>query len=171
MASYISLVNFNAPGGRCDVTPMFSSPSEFQQLVGDLLGPFRDSDVQLVAGIDALGFIFGTALAVSLGVGFVPVRKMGKLPVPSDHRKFVDYTNKEKSLELGQGAVLPGSRVLVTDDWIETGAQMYAAVDLIERQGGIIVGICALNIDENDLTLQLRERYYCHSVLRNCVAS
>lgn len=170
MASYISLVNFNAPGGRCDVTPIFSSPPDFKQLVGDLLIPFRDSHIQLVAGIDALGFIFGTAMALTLGVGFVPVRKAGKLPVPSDQREFVDYTNKQKSLELGQGAVTPGSRVLVADDWIETGAQMYAAVDLVERQGGVIVGICALNIDENDLTLQLRERYCCHSVLRNCVA-
>jgi len=170
MKSYVELVNFAAPGGRCDITPVFASALGFQRLIDDLLAPFESASIQTVAGIDALGFILGTAAALKLGVGFVPVRKAGKLPDRCDSRRFVDYTGKEKGLELGLGAIAPGSRVLVVDDWIETGAQMRAAIALVEGQGGVVVGVCAFNIDDSDRTHGLMESYACHSILRNCAA-
>lgn len=170
MKSYVELVNFAAPGGRCDITPVFASARGFQLLISDLLAPFEDSSIQIVAGIDALGFILGTAAALKLGAGFVPVRKAGKIPDRSDSRQFVDYTGKEKGLELGRGAVAPGSRVLIVDDWIETGVQMRAAIELVEGQGGVVIGVCAFNIDDNERTRGLLKSYSCHSILRDCVA-
>lgn len=170
MKSYVELVNFAAPGGRCDITPVFASALGFRCLIDDLLAPFEGASIQTVAGIDALGFILGTAAALRLGAGFVPVRKAGKLPDRCDRRRFVDYTGQDKGLELGLGAVAPGSRVLVVDDWIETGAQMRAAIALVEGQGGVVVGVCAFNIDDKDRTHGLLERYACHSILRNCAA-
>ena len=170
MKSYVELVNFAAAGGRCDITPVFASAPDFQLLLSDLMAPFEDSSVQIVVGIDALGFILGAAAALKLGAGFVPARKPGKLPVRSDSRQFIDYTGKEKGLELGCGAIAPGSRVLIVDDWIETGAQMRAAIELVEGQGGVVIGVCAFNIDRNDRTRGLLKSYSCHSILRDCVA-
>ena len=86
-----------------------------------------------VVGIDALGFILGTAVAIHSKKAFVPIRKGGKLPVVSDAIGFVDYTGQVKSLELRKGAITPGTRVLLVDEWIETGSQVKAAVELIER--------------------------------------
>lgn len=113
MSNYISLINFDAPGGRCDTTPIFANVLAFSELIRDLLVPFRESKVDALAS---------------------------------------------------------GTRVLLTDDWIETGAQMAAAVQLVEDQGGIVVGICVLNIDANEGTRQLQTRYRCHSILKDCVA-
>lgn len=170
MSNYLSLINFDAPGGRCDSTPVFADPSAFRALINDLLRPFSESKIDVVAGIDALGFVVGAAMATTLGVGFVPVRKHGKLPVPVSRVDFVDYTRDPKALELGRAALGSGTRVLLADDWVETGAQMAAAVQLVEAEGGIVAGICALNIDDNEQTSQLRSRYLCHSILKDGVA-
>ena len=94
-----------------------------------------------MAGIDALGFILGAAIAVRLKKGFVPIRKGGKLPVQTDVARFVDYTGQEKSLELRVGAIQPRTRVLVVDEWVETGAQVRAAIELLEKQGGVVIGV------------------------------
>ena len=89
-----------------------------------------------MAGTDALGFIVGTAVALRLGVGFVPLRKGGKLPVRKETAEFRDYSGAEKALELRAEPWPRGTRVLLVDEWIETGAQARAAVELIERAGG-----------------------------------
>jgi adenine phosphoribosyltransferase len=163
MSDYLSLIQFNPQGPRNDITPIFADYEAFQALIGDLLKPFAPAGFDYVAGIDALGFILGAAAAVSAGKGFVPVRKTGKLPRPSASVDFVDYTGREKGLEIGLGIIRPGAGYLLMDDWIETGAQVKAAVELIESQGGVIVGICAVNIDDCQLTRWLREHYRCHA--------
>ena len=164
MKDYLRLVDTHTPGRRNDVTPLFADAAAFSELVADLAAPFETSDINLVAGIDALGFILGTALAIHLGKGFIPIRKGGKLPVPADRLEFIDYTGQQKSLELRAGILQPGSKILLVDEWIETGAQIQAAAGLIEHQGGIVTGIAAINIDSNGKTLPILEKYSCHTV-------
>lgn len=149
---------------RSDVTPIFAEPAAFASLVDDLLAPYRDAGVQCVVGTDALGFIIGTALALKLGVGFVPVRKGGKLPVKNERVSFKDYSGTEKVFELRAQPWPSGTRVLLTDEWIETGATARAAVQLIERTGGVVVGIAAIAFRKNEKTAPLWATYHCHGV-------
>ncbi|MCP4584209.1 MAG: adenine phosphoribosyltransferase [candidate division Zixibacteria bacterium] len=161
---YLKLVKTNTDGPRNDVTPLFADYRAFELLVDDLLKPFALAEFDFAAGIDALGFILGTAIAWRTGKGFISIRKEGKLPVYADNESFVDYTGKRKSLELGKGVIERGAKILLVDEWIETGAQMASAIKLVERQGGIIAGIVSICIDENDETKKLKSKYKCSSV-------
>lgn len=167
MRDYLRLIDTNTCGPRYDVTPLFADYAAFMALVDDLATQLGGLACDLVAGIDALGFILGTALAMRLGTGFLAMRKEGKLPVAADAQSFVDYTGLTKTLELRRGALRAGTRVLLVDEWIETGAQMWAASALIERQGGIVAGVATINLDDNERTAALRARYPCFSVWRD----
>lgn len=151
---------------RSDVTPIFADPSAFSALVDDLLNPWRETHTRIdrVVGTDALGFIVGTALALRLGVGFVPLRKGGKLPVKHERVSFQDYSGTEKTFELRANPWPNGTAVLLSDEWIETGATARAAVELIERTGGVVVGITAIAFRKNERTASLWNRYRCHGV-------
>jgi adenine phosphoribosyltransferase len=89
----------------------------------------------------------------------VPIRKGGKLLVSADRERFVDYSGAEKALELRRGALDARHRVLLVDDWIETGAQIAAAIRLIERQGASVVGIATIHMDRNGNTDAIAEKY------------
>ena len=167
MRDYLRLIDTDTPGSRCDVTPLFADPEAFKVLVEDLVQPFQGQAIDRVAGIDALGFILGTAVALRLGKGFLPIRKGGKLPVQVEQIEFVDYTGKHKTLEMRLGSIQAGERILLVDEWIETGAQVRAAVTLIELQGGLVAGITAINIDDNPGSRVLLAKYSCHSVWRD----
>lgn len=143
------------------MTPLFAEHDAFAALLDDFETLLRGVSFDVVAGIDALGFILGTALAVRKHTGFVPVRKGGKLPVPADVADFVDYTGTRKSLELRRDAIALGTRVLVVDEWIETGAQVRAAIRLIEGQGGVIAGIATVHMDGKEEASTLLGRYHC----------
>ncbi len=164
MKAYLQLIDTHTAGPRCDVTPLFADPVAFAELVSDLTEPFASTPIDYVAGIDALGFILGTAMALRLNKGFIPIRKGGKLPVAVMTAEFVDYTGEKKALEIRKGILKPGDRVLVVDEWIETGAQVQAAVDLVEGEGGIIAGIASINIDDNPLAARLCEKYTCRAI-------
>ncbi len=164
MKDYLRLIDTHTRGPRCDVTPLFSDTAAFSALVSDLVAPFDAAEIDLVAGIDALGFILGTAIAIRLGRGFIPIRKGGKLPVQADRVDFVDYTGQSKSLELRAGAVQPEAKILLVDEWIETGAQVKAAAQLIARQGGILAGITSISMDLNEKTRPLLQTYHCHAI-------
>lgn len=161
---YLDLIDTHTPGPRYDVTPLFADPTAFQALVADLARPFDAAGLDVVAGIDALGFILGTAVAWRLGKGLVPIRKAGKLPVPALRQEFVDYTGQAKALELRPDLIRPGRRVLIVDEWVETGAQMEAAAGLIERAGGRVAGLAAIQMDDSPRAAALRARYVCHTV-------
>jgi adenine phosphoribosyltransferase len=167
MDNYLRLINKQTHGRRYDVTPVFADFKAFSALVEDLIRPFARVEFDCVAGIDALGFILGAAVAVRLEKGFVPVRKGGKLPVPADTAEFVDYTTQKKSLELRIGAIRPGTRVMMVDEWVETGAQIQAAIGLLEKQGGVVIGVATINMEDNAVTRLLRDKYQCHSVWRD----
>ena len=103
MKDALRLINTQTDGPRCDVTPLFADPQAFAALVADLCAPFMEIDFDYVAGIDALGFILGTAMAMHLKKGFIPIRKGGKLPVAVSRAEFVDYSGQAE----GAGAA-PG---------------------------------------------------------------
>src|SRR5690242_18686811 len=161
---YLALIDRETSGNRCDVTPLFADYTAFSALVDDLAALVEPLAFDVVVGIDALGFILGTALAMHTQTGFVPIRKGGKLPVDVDSVECVDYTGQRKTLELRRDVLKPGTRVLLVDEWIETGAQVRAAIQLIEGQGGVIAGIASLHIDGNEQTEPLRARYRCVQV-------
>ena len=162
---YLDLIDRRTSGARYYLTPLFAEGSALSALTGDLLAAFEGTPFDVIAGIDALGFILGAAMATRAGTGLVAVRKGGKLPLDRvDRCTFTDYTGTKKSLELRPGAVRPGMRVLLVDEWVETGAQVSAALELIEGQGAVVVGIAAVCMNRNSRTAALEGRVRCVSV-------
>jgi adenine phosphoribosyltransferase len=153
--------------GRYDVTPLFGNPKVFANLIADLSRLFPKGSYDAIAGIDALGFILGAAMALKLKKRFVPVRKEGKLPgVKGTVLKTgsIDYSGKKKGLEMAKGSIGKGERVLIVDEWIETGSQVKSAIRLIELQGGKVIGIAALCAEKNPKTSMLFESYNCRAI-------
>lgn len=162
---YFQLIGTNTTG-RYDVTPLFTDSAIFEELRHDLVGGVSGAPT-VVCGLEALGFILGSAVAVDLEIGFVPVRKGGKLPYTDDkllRREFTDYSNTSKTLELRTDAVAQTDRVLLIDDWIETGAQMQAATELVEQAGATVHAITAITADRNDQTEFLFDAYDVYSL-------
>ena len=164
MQPYLSLIDTNTTGNRNDVTPLFANREAFAQLAADLAEPFRNAGIERVVAIDALGFILGAAVAEGLEVGVVPVRKGGKLPVEAMWVDFVDYTGTRKVLEIRPDALEPGTNVLIVDEWIETGAQVRAAIDLVERLGARVAGVTTIQMDSNPQTDLIRSSYRVQTV-------
>ncbi len=123
-----------------DVTTLLKRGKCFRQVVDALIAPYRDRNVDLVVGVEARGFIFAPTVAYALGAGFVPVRKPGKLPAAA-HRVTYDLEYGTDCLEMHQDAIEPGQRVLIVDDLIATGGTAKAVADLVQRIGGIVVGL------------------------------
>jgi adenine phosphoribosyltransferase len=140
--------------GRYDLLPVFSDAALFDRIVRALAAPYRDG-VDLVAAPEAIGWILGTALAGRLGAGFLGIRKGGRLPYPPElltSEYFTDYSGQEKTFEIPAALRLDNRRVLVVDEWIETGAQLQAMCDLLERTGARIVGAACIGLDETPVT-------------------
>jgi adenine phosphoribosyltransferase len=153
--------------GRYDVTPLFKDPKAFSNLITDMMKPFKKERFDIIAGLDALGFIIGGAIAHKLHKSFVPVRKGGKLPGIKGtviRTSFTDYTKTKKSFEMNKGSIKKGERVLIVDEWIETGAQAKSAIKLIEKQGGVVIGIAALCAHKTPRTKILFEKYNCKAI-------
>ena len=126
-----------------DITPVLRDPHAFAEAVERMLVFARERNTQLIAGIESRGFIFGAPLALSLGVGFVPVRKLGKLPRETLRAEYaLEYGTN--TVEMHKDAVEPGQRVLLVDDLLATGGTAAAAAELVERAGGEVAGICCL---------------------------
>lgn len=154
--------------GRNDITPLFEHPEAFLNLVNDLLKPFLHTHVDKIASLDALGFVLGGAMALKRKVGLVCIRKRGKLPgiknTVLSSKPFRDYSKDIKSLEINKTTVKKGEKILLVDEWIETGMQMTVAIQLIEKLGGIIVGITTLCAHKNRHTKLLFDRYNLHAI-------
>lgn len=122
-----------------DITPVLADGGAFAEAVAAMAAPWRDIRLDAVVGVEARGFILGAALARELGVGFVPVRKPGKLPA---HTLSLDYGLEygRDRLEIHADALPAGARVIVIDDVLATGGTLKAAVQLVERQGALVVG-------------------------------
>lgn len=126
-----------------DITPVLQSPQYFRLLVDLLVYRYMDQKIDVVAGLDARGFIIGAALAYQLNVGFVPIRKKGKLPFETVSQSYsLEYG--EAIVEMHTDAVQPGSRVLLVDDLVATGGTMLAGVQLIRKLGAEVVEASAI---------------------------
>jgi adenine phosphoribosyltransferase len=122
-----------------DITPVLADAGAFREVVARLADAARPLRVDLVAGIESRGFIFGAPLAVALGAGLVPVRKIGKLPARTIRREYsLEYGSNQ--LEMHVDAVRPGQRVLLVDDLLATGGTALAAAEMIREIGGEIAG-------------------------------
>jgi adenine phosphoribosyltransferase len=164
MKPYLRRIDTATQGNRYDVTPLFADAQCFAQLIEDLAAPFHEAQIDYVACIDALGFILGTAIAGRLEVGVIPIRKGGKLPVQTESVEFRDYSGNLKRLEIRKDALPSQSRVLLVDEWIETGSQVLAAATLLEAQGATVVGVASVNMDTNDRTEEIGKKYRVHTV-------
>ncbi len=122
-----------------DITPLLRDARALSAAVDEMVEPWQGQHVDLVASMEARGFIFGTAVAIRLGAGFVPVRKPGKLPYETDE---IEYTLEYRAdtLQIHRDAVAPGERVLVVDDLIATGGTALGVVKLVENLGGQVLG-------------------------------
>ena len=132
-----------------DVTTLFSDARGFRMAVDQLLNPYAGERIDKVVGLEARGFILGGAVAHQLSVGFVPIRKKGKLPGAVLSEAYVlEYG--EAVVEIHQDALKPGDRVLVVDDLLATGGTAAAGIRLCERLGAQVIG-CAFVIELPDL--------------------
>ena len=144
-----------------DPSSAYVNASAFHAMLDDLCEPYINVRVDVVAGIDAAGYVLGAAIAERLGTGFLTVRKAGKLPVPADQVSFVNYTERTQHMELRKPAFRKGARVLLVDQWVETGGTMGAAIELVEGQGGEVAGIATICIEDTPAGKALRESYLC----------
>ena len=128
-----------------DITPLLRDAAALSRVVDLLAEPHRGAGVELVAGIESRGFLFGAPLAVALGAGFVPIRKLGKLPGPTVSRAYsLEYGTNH--LEVHADALEPGQRVLLVDDVLATGGTARASVELVRELGGDLVA-CSFLIE------------------------
>ena len=123
-----------------DITPLLADPAGLDQAIAQLAEPYRDRKIDLVAAIESRGFIFGVAVARQLGVGFVPIRKPGKLPAATTKVSY-ELEYGLDSVEIHTDAISPGQRVLLVDDLLATGGTMAAACQLVTGLGAEIVAI------------------------------
>jgi adenine phosphoribosyltransferase len=126
-----------------DVTTLLREPEGFRMAIDSLATPHVGRGVEVVVGIESRGFILGSAVADRLGSGFVPVRKLGKLPAPTIRATY-DLEYGSDSLEMHKDAITPGQRVLIVDDLLATGGTARATVNLVKQLGGSVEGISFL---------------------------
>jgi len=149
-----------------DITTLLKDPVGFRVTINELVNRYTGVKIDRVAGIEARGFIIGSALAYQLGVGFVPVRKKGKLPAETvGHDYELEYGTDR--IEIHVDAVSAGEKVLLIDDLIATGGTAEAACKLIENMGGEIVE-CSFVIDLPDLGGRARLEKLGHKVFALC---
>lgn len=126
-----------------DITTLLKDGPAFHKAVDLLYDRYRSAKIDIVVGVESRGFILGSVLAYRLGVGFVPLRKPGKLPAPAAQERYsLEYGTD--ALEIHNDAIVAGQRVLLHDDLLATGGTMLAGCRLVERLGGSIVGLCFL---------------------------
>ena len=126
-----------------DFTPLLKDPAGFSAAVQTMLAPFADAPVDLVAGIEARGFVFAAPIALELGCGLVPVRKPGKLPAATVRREYaLEYG--ETALEIHTDAIAPGQKILVVDDVLATGGTLASTCQVLEELGAVVAGISVL---------------------------
>ncbi len=128
-----------------DITTLLKDPVGLSTTVNELCNRYTNWGIDKVVAIEARGFIFGAPLAYTLGAGFIPVRKQGKLPGPTEREEYeLEYGTD--TLEIHTDAIYPGDRVLLVDDLIATGGTADAALRLIRKMGGELLE-CAFIID------------------------
>lgn len=126
-----------------DITTLLRDRGAFREVHDILIERYRDRPIDVIAAVEARGFIFGGALANSLKVGFVPIRKPGKLPAPTISESYqLEYG--EDTMEMHLDAISPGQKVLLVDDLLATGGTLAAAAKLVQKAKGEVFGIACV---------------------------
>jgi len=160
--------NFPKPGIIFrDITTLLSNAEAFSLVMEHLKTQYLSQNIDFVVGIDARGFIFGASLAQMLNVGFVPIRKKGKLPHHTLSESYeLEYGVDEVEIHADAFDGIKNARVLLVDDLIATGGTAYAAVSLIERTGANCIGACfIMNLDDLGGKTKIEEKTQVYSVL------
>ena len=148
-----------------DITTLIKDGPAFRKAVNIIADRYRDEKIDIVACIEARGFIFGAAAAYALGAGLVPIRKKGKLPAEVYSESY-DLEYGQDALDVHRDAFLPGQRVLLIDDLLATGGTASASIKLIEKSGAEAAGIAFL-IELSDLKgIEKLSGYPVFSILR-----
>jgi adenine phosphoribosyltransferase len=140
-----------------DITPLLSNPRVFRVLIDQFVHRYFDVRPNVIAGLDARGFIIGSVVAYELNLGFVPIRKKGKLPFTTVEETYeLEYGSA--TVEMHTDAVKPGDRVVLIDDLIATGGTMMAGRRLLERLGAVVIeGAAIVDLPELGGSARLRE--------------
>ncbi len=126
-----------------DITTMLRDSEAFRHSIKRMAERYRGRSIDVIASMEARGFIFGSALAYELGVGFIPIRKKGKLPWETVSASYSKEYG-EDSLHMHKDAIKQGDKVLLVDDLLATGGTMKAAAELVRQLGGEVAGMCFL---------------------------
>ena len=126
-----------------DITTLLKDADAFKEAVDLMLAPYQDERIDIVVGMESRGFIFSAPMAYQLGAGFVPVRKLGKLPAETASVEYaLEYGTN--TLEIHRDAITAGQRVLIVDDLLATGGTVSGTIDLVRRLGGEVVALAFL---------------------------
>jgi len=126
-----------------DITPLLASKDAFKSAIELMVRPYKNKGIDKVASMESRGFIFGAAVAMELGCGFIPIRKKGKLPYKTVSQTYqLEYGTD--TLEIHEDAVSHGEKILIVDDVLATGGTAKAVCSLIEKIGGEVAGLCFL---------------------------
>ena len=149
-----------------DITTLLKDPVGLRATIQEIVTRYKDMKIDKVAGIESRGFIVGTPVAYELGLGFVPIRKKGKLPAETVGRDYeLEYGTDR--IEIHTDAIQKGDRVLLVDDLIATGGTAEAATGLIQDMGGVVVECCFV-IDLPDIGGRARLEKLGHKVFALC---
>lgn len=143
--NYIRVIpDFPQPGIRFkDITTLLKDPVAYQAAIDELKALVKHLDIDLIAGPEARGFVIGAPLALALGVGFVPIRKSGKLPGDTVEAAY-DLEYGKDRLAVHRDAIQPGQKVLIADDLLATGGTIATTINLIDQLGGEVIGAAFL---------------------------
>ncbi|MCX7568156.1 phosphoribosyltransferase family protein [Sulfitobacter sp. F26169L] len=166
---YFSLMAPNTKGDKfawLDPTSIYINGKAYHDLLDDLCADLNPDDIDVVAGLDAMGFVLAAGIAARIGRGFLPIRKTGKLCVDTDIASMTNYSGQTQAMEMRLPAFAPETRVLLVDQWVETGGTMHGAVQLVEQQKGKVAGMVAIVMEDNKNTAEYRKKYKCVTAIQ-----
>ncbi|MCP1306709.1 adenine phosphoribosyltransferase [Paenibacillus tyrfis] len=142
---YIRVIeDFPQPGiSFKDITTLLRDGQAYKAVIEELARLLKDKEIDCIAGPEARGFVIGAPLAIALGVGFVPIRKSGKLPGTTIEADYALEYGKDK-LAMHNDAIAPGQKVLIADDLLATGGTIATSINLVQQLGGEVVGAAFL---------------------------
>lgn len=163
--NFRSYMRHKAGMNRYDLTHLMAQPDAFNAMVAAMAVPFATLGITKVAGLDAMGFGLAGGVAHRLGAGLALVRKGGRIAWEVETVSFTDYTGTSQTLEIAIDAVSIRDRILIVDDWSETGAQLKAAAELLQRCGAVVVGAACIHLEPHVRQDAELSGFVLHSVL------
>ena len=151
-----------------DITTLMKDKDAFKRAVDIMVENLRDKNIDYIVGPEARGFLFGTVVAYELGIGFIPVRKPGKLPGEVESEEY-DLEYGTNTLEIHKDSIEKGKRIAIVDDLLATGGTILSATRLIERLGGEVVSLQFLIELESLKARELLKEYDVNSIIKNMI--